>query len=132
MTSINIGKVIYTLLNSDAELSNMVNGNIYPLIAEQFTQFPFIIYKRSNLINASNKDGSGERVGVDVLIACENYADSVAIAERVRMALEGKSYNADDDFNVDDIILNNAGEAFIQNTYIQQLTFTVIVDNEKD
>ena len=47
--SLQIGKAIYHLLSKDSRIKEKVGSKIYPLIVEESTTFPFIIYKRTNI-----------------------------------------------------------------------------------
>lgn len=47
--SLQIGKAIYHLLKKDSRIKEKVGSKIYPLIVEESTTFPFIIYKRTNI-----------------------------------------------------------------------------------
>lgn len=46
MTGLSIGKVVYSILSSDNSLREIISNKIYPLIADEGTTFPFIIYSR--------------------------------------------------------------------------------------
>lgn len=123
--SISIGIHIYERLKSSAELTKLVGEKIYPLSTKKQTTFPFIIYKRTGLTPNEIKDryGSGDNVVVDVVVADNNYTNSINIAEAVRVALEhkGGDYAL---FSVNDAKLAACDEDFIEETYIQQLTFS--------
>ena len=51
MDSLKVGKEIYSLLNGSNLLTNVVGSKIYPIIVEKETTYPFIVYKRSNIIH---------------------------------------------------------------------------------
>lgn len=123
--SISIGVHIYERLKNSAELTKLVGDKIYPLSTRKQTTFPFIIYSRTVLTPNETKDryGSGDNVGVEVVVADSNYTSSINIAEAVRVALEhkGGDYTL---FSVTDAKLVACTEDFIEETYIQQLTFS--------
>lgn len=128
-TSLNIGKVIKDILYHDEALSNLVKNQVFPLIAEEKTTFPFIVYRRNSIRKASTKDYvNDEAASVEVVIASDKYAQSVEIAEKVRFVLEHGGYDGEN-FSVDNITLSNASEQYMQNTYIQTLTFDVEINN---
>ena len=82
--SLQIGKAIYHLLSKDSRIKEKVGSKIYPLIVEESTTFPFIIYKRTN-ISPNYTKGSysvNESVTVDVVIASKDYTDTVELADR--------------------------------------------------
>lgn len=82
MNSFNIGKAVCNILMK--ELADKVDDRIYPLIADETTEFPFIIYQRSGFTPYNNKDQTDENVTIDLVIAAETYAESIDIAIRVR------------------------------------------------
>ena len=128
-TSINIGKVIKDILYQDETLNNLVKNQVFPLIAEENTTFPFIVYRRNSIRKASTKDYVNDEIAsVDVVVACDKYSKSVEIAERVRFVLERGEYEGEN-FSVDNITLSNASEQYVQNTYIQTLTFDIEINN---
>lgn len=128
-TSINIGKVVKDILYQDEALNNLVKNQVFPLIAEENTTFPFIVYRRNSIRKASTKDYVNDEIAsVDVVIACDKYSQSVEIAENVRFVLEHGGYEGEN-FSVDNISLSNASEQYMQNTYIQTLTFDVEINN---
>lgn len=128
-TSINIGKVVKEILYRDEALNNLVKNKVFPIIAEENTTFPFIVYRRNSIRKASTKDYVNDEIAsVDVVIACDKYSQSVEIAEIVRFVLEHGGYEGEN-FSVDNITLSNASEQYMQNTYIQTLTFDVEINN---
>ncbi len=128
-TSLNIGKVIKEILYRDETLNNLVKNQVFPLIAEENTTFPFIVYRRNSIRKASTKDYVNDEIAsVDVVVASDKYSKSVEIAERVRFVLERGEYEGEN-FSVDNISLSNASEQYMQNTYIQTLTFDIEINN---
>jgi len=77
MNTIQIGKVIAKKLNNIAPT--------FPLIAEQNTQFPFIVYRRASLQPYTSKDifDFREQATIEIIIASNNYEDSIVIAKDV-------------------------------------------------
>lgn len=53
--SLQIGKAIYHLLSKDSRIKEKVGSKIYPLIVEESTTFPFIVYKRTILVLTTPK-----------------------------------------------------------------------------
>ena len=122
MSSLYIGKAINSLLRANEELLSAVGQKIYPIVAEVSTTYPFIIYRRSSLTPASNKDQQAEAIYLDVFVVTERYATGVDIAELVRTALERGNYS---DTKIQDIKLVNASEDFLDDAFIQNLTFKI-------
>ena len=56
MKSIEIGKFIYSLLCTDSRLATLVGNKIFPVIVDNGTTYPFIVYRRSNVTASYSKD----------------------------------------------------------------------------
>ena len=123
--SISISAHIYKKLSDSAELAKLVGNKIYAISTKTETSFPFVIYKRSSLIPEYTKDryGTGDTVSVEIVIASDNYLNSVTIAEEIRKSLENKRGKYDN-FDVIDAKLVSADEDFIEDTFIQRLVFS--------
>lgn len=120
MDSLNIGKAIYTILQTSID----IDKKIYPLIADEGTTFPFIIYKRTGLAPESTKDNTNENVSVEINIASSNYSESIDLAIKVRKALEHKK-GTYSDIAIEDIVIDDATEDYMEDTFIQTLTFKI-------
>lgn len=123
---IQIGKAVYQLLSSDTGVTEKVENRIYPLIADQGTIYPFIIYKRTGIEPMTSKDRfiCSEVTSVDVIIASDRYDESIEVAELVKDALIGKNgiYSG---IKITDIDMISADEDYIEDTFIQNLTFNI-------
>lgn len=127
--SILIGKTIYNKITEDEEIQYYVSGRVYPLIAEQSSSFPFIIYWR-NSIQSSNytKDGFNEDfVEFTVVAVSENYTQSLLIANRLRKILEVRKITGED-IVITDIKMVDIDESWSENSYVQTLNFTCTVN----
>lgn len=124
-----IGKVIYELLSKNEELKKVVNTKIYPLIADETTSFPFIIYRRTGTVNDGNKDYQSEYAMINLIVVDNEYESSVQIAELVRKAIEHKRGKIAD-FMVEDITIENAIEDYVDDAFIQELTIKIEIQNE--
>lgn len=107
--------------------SELLGEQIYPIVADADTTFPFAVYRRTGIIAQSDKDYRGEQINVDVICAALDYATSVECAEAVRSAIEGKS-GTYGDIDVADVIVENANEDYVANTYIQTLSFRIMLE----
>ena len=123
---IQIGKAVYQLLSSDTGVTEKVENRIYPLIADQGTIYPFIIYKRTGIEPMTSKDRfiCSEVTSVDVIIASDRYDEGIEVAELVKDALIGKNgiYSG---IKITDIDMISADEDYIEDTFIQNLTFNI-------
>lgn len=125
MTGISVLKSINKLLNDSIELKNKVDNKMFPLIANETTTFPFIVYRKSSMSFEYCKDGSvGDYLQVDVIVAAKKYENSIEIAELIREAVNKKKVD-----NIYSIRLNSVVEDYVDDAYIQQLTFDVKIEN---
>ena len=118
MSGLQIGKAIKTILSGI--------DKVYPLVADEGTTYPFVVYRRSGLYPSTTKDRYSyrEMATVEVIVAAATYPDSITLAEKVKGKLEhtrGK-YN---DITVGDILLVNADEDYLEDAFIQKLTFQI-------
>ena len=108
---INIGSLIYS------NIGDLVNTHCYPLIAEQSTEYPFIIYRSSSTAPNSSKDGIYEwEHSIEISIVDEEYDTCCNILESVcnrLLAMEGS--------DVDEVILDSISEDFIENAYVKNV-----------
>ena len=79
-------------LLADIILYHKLSGllpRVYPIVAENGTRYPFIIYTRDSVApHALTKDGYAEdEVTVTVKVVSDEYADAVDYAQKVREAL---------------------------------------------
>ena len=115
-----VGKTINYLL-TNSEVNTIVNGKIFPIIADQGTTYPFITYRRAGNGNGDSKDSIYEDITtVELVIASAYYEESIEIAQKCREALEKKRYD-----NIKDVRLVDASEDFQDEVFIQNLLFTI-------
>ena len=131
--SLQIGKAIYHLLSKDSRIKEKVGSKIYPLIVEESTTFPFIIYKRTNITPNYTKASYAvnESVMVDIVIASKDYIDTIELADYVRDALEGRRGNFSG-IEINDIRMISADEEYIEDTFIQNLTFDINTNGKQN
>ena len=124
MQSLKVGKEIYSHLKENKSLTDIVGNKIYPIIVEKDTNYPFIVYKRSNVIPDYTKDYHfKDDVIVDIICVSNHYVESVEIATLVRESLEDKRIG-----DINSIRLESADEDFVDDAYIQTLTFNLTIN----
>lgn len=129
--SLKIGKLINSILRSSAELTSMTGENkVFPIVAPNETEFPFVVYQRTNVTgNRLTKDGIGEdNVMFTIYVLSNSYFESVDIADEVRKTIE-KRYIANDEIYMADTYMTGTTESYESATYIQQMQFTARVGN---
>jgi hypothetical protein len=85
-----IGKVIYGRLSTDTTVTNICGLSIYPDIAPQNVQYPFIVYTITNSTPVDYKDGQSnlEQINLQVDIYTNNYDTTQTLANNVRNRLD--------------------------------------------
>ena len=108
---INIGKLIYPKLNSVC--------STYPLVAENTTKFPFIIYRTTQSRPENTKDGIYDWIfNIQVNVVSDKY-DTVCdlCSEAVDKLLELEE--------VLDINIESVSEDFFENAYIKEIQIII-------
>lgn len=108
---INIGKLIYPKLNSVC--------STYPLVAENTTRFPFIIYKTTQSRPENTKDGIYDWVfNIQVNVVSDKY-DTVCdlCDEAVDKLLELDE--------VLDINIDSISEDYIEDAYVKEINIII-------
>lgn len=118
MNGLEIGKAIYTVLDGTT--------NVYPLVADQGASYPFIVYRRSSLSHANTKDRFNyqELATVEVIVAGSTYQQTLQIAKQVMNRME-HTRGLYDNISISEIKLINAEEDYIEDAFIQKLTFNI-------
>lgn len=119
MTGLSIGKAIFKNLDS------ILKGKVFPLIADQGTEFPFIVYRRNSITPAATKDRMiyKDDTQLEIIVASSTYAGGIEIAEQVRAKLENLRGNFNG-IQINDTELISADESFSEDAFIQKLIFS--------
>ena len=85
-----IGKVIYGRLSTDEAITGVCGTNIFPDIAPQNVQYPFVVYTIVNSTPVDFKDGQSnlEEINVQVDVYTNNYETTQTLANNVRNRLD--------------------------------------------
>ena len=107
---INIGSLIYS------NIGDLVDTHCYPLIADQSTDYPFIIYRSSSSAPNSSKDGIYEwEHNVEISIVDDEYDNCCQILENVINRLLAMEDNAP----IAEVVVDSINEDFIENAYVK-------------
>lgn len=120
MKNFKIGSEIRNVILSSTTVKNAVDTKVFPLIANAGTTFPFIVYRRSSYSPKSDKDTLTETVYIEIAIICNNYEQSVSIANDVADALI--PYKSD---NIEEIKVTNISEEFISDSFVQKVNLQI-------
>lgn len=118
MSGISVGKAIKAILEGI--------DKVYPLVADEGTTYPFVVYRRSGLTPASTKDRYSykESASVEIIIASNSYPDSINLAEQVKLKMNNTrgTYNG---LGIGEISLTDADEDYLEDAFIQKLKFNI-------
>lgn len=124
INTLNIGKYIYTTLQQSQDIT----CKVYPLVADNDAKYPFIIYKRVNLLSSDVKDGIIEDdVTIEIVVVSDKYSVGVDLATKVRELLE-KEHVTFQEMEIDDCKIVLATEEF-NNAFVQRMQFNFKVNN---
>lgn len=119
INSIKINQVLYNQLKNITALG----GRLYPIIAENGADYPFLIYKRDSITSQICKDGLYEDlVSFTIKVVTKSYAEGIEIAQNVRTILQREKIIGDD-MTLYDVRLTNMTESYEYDAYIQNLNF---------
>ena len=88
-----VGKAIYELLVSDATVESLVQEKIFPNVAAQTTEFPFIVYDVTSDDPEDTKDGVSTLDSNTVMVSgyAQTYSKASSLAVAIRDALDRAS-----------------------------------------
>ena len=119
-----VGIDIRSILLSDAEIAEMTDEDIYPLIAPEGTEGDFIIYRRIKYNRDYAKMGLYEDVArVEIIAITDSYEDGVRLAALIDTTLTGE-HTSDEGYTLT-FSLFDSEETFDDNKYMQTLIFEV-------
>lgn len=127
----NIGSFIYDTMINDEILTKTlkVGDNIFPIVAEEGTNYPFIIYKRTGLVSNGCKDGYYEdTTRVEIRTVCSTYEQSINIINRIRELFERQHfvYNG---MEINDVTIEGASENYEYNAFTQLLNLNLKIND---
>ncbi len=88
-----IGYSIYSILINDSDVSALVSTRVYPNVAKQSSDWPFIVYTTNSVDPTDTKDGVSpmDTNIVEILCLSDTYSQAVDLAQKVRIALDRKT-----------------------------------------
>ena len=116
---INIGSYIYS------NIGDLVDTHCYPLIADQSTEYPFIIYRSTSTAPNSSKDGIYEwEHSVEISIVDDEYDNCCQILENVINRLLAMEDNAP----IAEVVIDTINEDFIENAYVKVVSVRIYTE----
>ena len=85
-----VGLAIYNILSNDSDITSLVSTRIFPLVAPQSTEFPFILYDVDENNPSDTKDGVSKLDTIQSTVSCyaKSYSEACDIADKIRTALD--------------------------------------------
>ncbi|MBF1400188.1 tail completion protein gp17 [Prevotella histicola] len=132
MESLELGRVIISILQQDKELRKQVGSKIFPLVADKGTSFPFIVYRRDSLTPSSNKDRLvyDTQVRMSMIIASSDYMQGLDICSKVIDVLLSSQGRTIGGLEITDLELQDTSEEYREDTFLQLLSITVNIKNK--
>lgn len=98
------------------DVLRQVTKNVFPLVATEGCNLPFIVFERSNASETNTKDGaSGLDVSFTVKIVTATYFEGLELVDAVRYALHRMDEQP---------YLTGASEEYTTDGYLQTLNFS--------
>lgn len=125
MTGLHLTKAIQAIL-AQAGITNA-----HAIVAEESTPQPFAVYRRASLSVNDTKDrlAQTQRATLNVQVVSMDYQSGLLLADSITDALVGGSGKIEG-VVIGDISLADASEIYNETSYLQDLTFDIIIENE--
>lgn len=129
--TLNIGSFIYDTIKADKQLTDTlrISTNVFPIVAEDGTDYPFVIYRRTGLVSNNCKDGYYEDiVRVEIKAICATYIQSVQIINRIRELFECQHIEYEN-MTIEDTSIENASENYEYNAFTQTINLVFKIND---
>jgi len=122
---LHLTKAIQAIL-ADADITNA-----HAIVAEENTPQPFAVYRRASLSVDGTKDRllQTQHATLSVQVVSMDYQSGLLLADSITDALVGKA-GTFEGVAIGDITLTDAAEMYNETSYLQDLTFDIIIENE--
>lgn len=129
--TLNIGSFIYDTIKADKQLTDTlrISTNVFPIVAEDGTDYPFVTYRRTGLVSNNCKDGYYEDiVRVEIKAICATYIQSVQIISRIRELFECQHIEYEN-MTIEDTSIENASENYEYNAFTQTINLVFKIND---
>lgn len=129
--TLNIGSFIYDKINADKQLTEKlgISTNVFPIVAEDGTDYPFVTYRRTGLVSNNCKDGYYEDiVRVEIKAICATYIQSVQVINRIRELFECQHIEYEN-MTIEDTSIENASENYEYNAFTQTINLVFKIND---
>ena len=114
--------------------TNGAGDRVYPIIANEGTVYPFIVYERTGFDVVYSKDGyTQQRVNFTVKVVASDYFSTLKICEEISALLS--ELNRSDYIEYRNISIDSATEEYTNDAYVQTLSisfdaYTISTNND--
>lgn len=129
--TLNIGSFIYDTIKADKQLTDTlrISTNVFPIVAEDGTDYPFVTYRRTGLVSNCCKDGYYEDiVRVEIKAICATYIQSVQVINRIRELFECQHIEYEN-MTIEDTSIENASENYEYNAFTQTINLVFKIND---
>lgn len=129
--TLNIGSFIYDTIKADKQLTDTlgISTNVFPIVAEDGTDYPFVTYRRTGLVSNNCKDGYYEDiVRVEIKAICATYIQSVQVINRIRELFECQHIEYEN-MTIEDTYIENASENYEYNAFTQTINLVFKIND---
>lgn len=129
--TLNIGSFIYDTIKADKQLTDTlrISTNVFPIVAEDGTDYPFVTYRRTGLVSNNCKDGYYEDiVRVEIKAICATYIESVQVINRIRELFECQHIEYEN-MTIEDTSIENASENYEYNAFTQTINLVFKIND---
>lgn len=128
--SINIWKYIRPYLTQNADLQALMDTkNILPLVVNENTPYPFIVYRRDsiNVIYTKTIGAFDNRVSISLDVYSNDYEESCNVANVVRNILEQLKIS-NEEIVINELEVVNVYEQYTQDGFKQTIQLQALVE----
>lgn len=129
--TLNIGSFIYDTIKADKQLTDTlrISTNVFPIVAEDGTDYPFVTYRRTGLVSNNCKDGYYEDiVRVEIKAICATYIQSVQVINRIRELFECQHIEYEN-MTIEGTSIENASENYEYNAFTQTINLVFKIND---
>ena len=123
MKGLHLSKAIQAIL-ADAGITNA-----HAIVAEENTVQPFAVYRRASLTVDGTKDRllQTQHATLSVQVVSMDYQSGLLLADSITEALVGTT-GTFEGVTIGDITLSDAAELYNETSYLQDLNFTITIE----
>ena len=104
-----VTKQIYSTLTE-------VHNNVFPIVATEGANLPFIVFDRSNAYDTGTKDGNQLELSYNIRIVTATYFEGLTLVDNIRRALRHSALKP---------TLTSASEEYTNDGFVQTISISI-------